>query len=115
MLDRFVPHKTVLYGTGYIRKGLPGPRRIPRPIWRILSAPVNAYARLVIAGTCPPQMRAVCDLAWDSKKEKRFQRFAATMRALNPLINRLPLRFVYASWAADAWQRVGVDPRRINN
>lgn len=76
---------------------------------------MNAYARLVIAGTCPPQMRAVCDLAWDSKKEKRFQRFAATMRALNPLINRLPLRFVYASWAADAWQRVGVDPRRINN
>jgi hypothetical protein len=26
----------------------------------------------------------------------RFQRFAAAMRALNPLINRLPLWFVYA-------------------
>ena len=35
MCERFVPHKTVLYGTGYIRKGIPGPRRIPKPVWRI--------------------------------------------------------------------------------
>jgi uncharacterized protein (DUF2236 family) len=76
---------------------------------------VNAYAHLVIVGTCPPQMRKVCDLEWDSKREKRFQRFAATMRALNPLISRLPVRVIYASWAADAWARSGVDPRKINN
>ena len=112
MLDRFIPHKTVLYGTGYIRKGIPGPRRIPQPIWKILSAPVNAYARLVIVGTCPPQMREVCDLEWDSKKEKRFQRFAAVMRALDPLISRLPVRVVYASWAADAWARCGCRPAK---
>ncbi len=31
MLERFVPHKTVLYGTGYIRKGIPAPRRMPKP------------------------------------------------------------------------------------
>ncbi|CAM2752183.1 hypothetical protein BST27_01655 [Mycobacterium intermedium] len=115
MLDRFVPHKTVLYGTGYIRKGIPRPRRIPKPIWKVLSAPLNAYVRLVVVGTLPPQMREVCDLEWNAKKEKRFQRFAAAMRALNPLINRLPLRMVYMSWAADAWIRVGVDPRRLHN
>ncbi len=112
MCERFVPHKTVLYGTGYIRKGIPGPRRIPRPLWKILSAPLNAYTRLVLVGTLPAQMRIVCDLAWDAKKEKRFQRFAALMRALNPVFNRLPLGLVYTPWAAEAWRRAGADPRR---
>jgi hypothetical protein len=37
------------------------------------------------------------------------------MRALNPLLNRLPVRLIYASWAADAWARSGVDPRRLHN
>ncbi|MFV0495104.1 oxygenase MpaB family protein [Mycobacterium sp.] len=115
MLDRFVPHKTVLYGTGYIRKGIPAPRRIPGPIWKILSAPVNAYTRLVVVGTCPPQMREVCDLEWNDRKEKRFQRFAAVVRAANPLINKLPVRFIYTPWATEAWARVGVDPRRRHN
>jgi uncharacterized protein (DUF2236 family) len=115
MLERFVPHKTVLYGTGYIRKGIPGPRRVPKPIWKILSAPLNAYTRLVLVGTMPPQMREVCELAWDDKKEKRFQRFAAVMRALNPLVNRLPVWCVYTPWAAKAWGRAGVDPRKLHN
>ena len=101
MCERFVPHKTVLYGTGYIRKGIPGPRRIPKPVWKILSAPLNAYTRLVLVGTLPPRMREVCELEWDTKKETRFQRFAAVMRALNPLITRLPLWFLYTPWAAE--------------
>ncbi|OBI09109.1 hypothetical protein A5714_20240 [Mycobacterium sp. E2462] len=115
MLERFVPHKTVLYGTGYIRKGIPGPRWLPRPVWAVLSAPLNAYTRLVLVGTLPPQMREVCQLPWDGKREKRFQRFAAVMRALNPVVNRLPLRLVYTPWAADAFVRAGVDPRRRFN
>lgn len=115
MLNRFVPHQTVLYGTGYLRKGIPGPRRIPKPVWKLISAPLNAYARLVIVGTLPPQMREVCDLEWDDKQQKRFQRFAAVVRALNPMINRLPIRLVYAPWAADAWIRSGVDPRELHN
>ena len=115
MLDRFVPHKTVLYGTGYIRKGIPGPRRIPEPVWKFLSAPLNAYTRLVLVGTLPPQMREVCELEWDAKKEKRFQRFAAVMRALNPLINRLPVRALYASWAATAWAPRGCRPAGRHN
>ncbi len=115
MLERFIPHKTVLYGTGYLRQGIPGPRRFPGVIWKIVSAPLNAYARLVVVGTLPAQMRDVCNLEWDDKKEKRFQRFATAMRALNPLINRLPVRFIYAPWAASAWARSGVDPRTIHN
>ncbi|KZS75184.1 hypothetical protein A4G26_22605 [Mycobacterium kansasii] len=115
MLERFVPHQTVRYGTGYLRKGIPGPRKVPGTMWTVLSAPLNAYARLVIVGTLPPQMRDVCDLDWDARKENRFQRFAALVRAVNPLINRLPLRLVYAPWAADAWARCGVDPRKLHN
>jgi uncharacterized protein (DUF2236 family) len=104
-----------LYGTGYIRKGIPGPRWIPKPVWKVLSAPLNACTRLVLVGTMPPQMRTVCELDWDGKREKRFQRFAAVMRALNPLINRLPLRLLYAPWAATALRRAGVDPRGLHN
>ncbi len=115
MLERFVPHKTVLYGTGYIRKGIPAPRRVPKAIWRIVSAPLNAYTRLVIVGTLPAQLREVCGLEWNSKQEKRFQWFAAVMRALNPVVNRLPLGLLYAPWAARAWNRAGVDPRRLHN
>ncbi|GAB1815083.1 oxygenase MpaB family protein [Mycobacterium sp. MUNTM1] len=115
MLDRFVPHKTVLYGTGYLRKGIPGPRRVPKGVWKMLSAPLNAYTRLVVVGTLPPQMREVCQLQWDAKKEKRFQRIAAAIRALNPLLNRLPVRVLYTSWAAAGWQRTGIDPRPLHN
>ncbi|CAM4311219.1 hypothetical protein MB901379_00204 [Mycobacterium basiliense] len=115
MLDRFVAHPTVLYGTGYLRKGIRGPRHVPALVWKIVSAPLNSYARLVIVGTLPPQMRAVCKLDWNAKKERRFQRFAAVMRAMNPALQRLPVRLLYLPWAAQAWVRSGVDPRRRHN
>jgi uncharacterized protein (DUF2236 family) len=63
----------------------------------------------------PPQMREVCQLHWDDKKERRFQRFAGVMRALNPLVNRLPLWAIYLPWAVAAWRRAGVDPRTLHN
>ncbi|QCQ90703.1 DUF2236 domain-containing protein [Rhodococcus sp. SGAir0479] len=115
MLDRFVPTRTIVYATGYIRKGIPGPRRIPKPVWRVMSAPLNAFTRTVVVGTMPPQMRAVCGVSWDLRREKRFQRFARGMRALNPVFNRLPLGILYLPWARDAWRRIGVDPRPLHN
>ncbi|MGV9712922.1 oxygenase MpaB family protein [Gordonia sp. NPDC003424] len=115
MLDRFVPHKTIVYATGYIRQGLPRPQRVPAPVWAAVSAPLNAFIRTVIVGTLPQQMREVCDLEWDAKREKRFQRFAKTMRALNPVFNRLPLRWLYVPWAYDAWREIGIDPRPLHN
>jgi uncharacterized protein (DUF2236 family) len=80
-----------------------------------LSAPLNAYTRLVLVGTMPQQMRDVCGLEWNAKKEKHFQRFAAVMRGLNPLINRLPLWLIYTPWAVTAWRSAGVNPRRMHN
>ena len=49
MLERFVPHKTVLYGTGYIRKGIPGPRWLPTPIWKMVSAPTSSGSSSALA------------------------------------------------------------------
>ncbi|MBR7191114.1 oxygenase MpaB family protein [Gordonia sp. SCSIO 19800] len=115
MLDRFVPHKTIVYATGYIRQGLPCPKKIPLPVWKILSLPLNAFIRTVVVGTLPQQMRDVCDLEWNDRREKNFQRFAALMRAANPLINRLPLKYLYVPWAYDAWRKVGIDPRPLHN
>lgn len=115
MLDRFVPTKTIRYATGYLRQGIPGPRFVPAPVWSVLSAPLNAFLRTVIVGTLPPQMREVCGLEWDAKKEKSFQRFAAGMRRMNPVFNRLPVQLLYLPWAAKAWKRVGVDPRKLHN
>lgn len=115
MLSRFVPHKTIVYATGYLRKGLPRPRRVPAPIWRVASAPLNAAIYTIVVGTLPQQMREVCDLTWSPKQEKRFQRFAAVLRRANPLINRLPLRWLYLPWAYEGWRSVDVDPRRLYN
>ncbi|MEE3851138.1 oxygenase MpaB family protein [Gordonia sp. LSe1-13] len=115
MLDRFVPHKTVVYATGYIRQGLPRPKKIPAPVWKIVSAPLNAFLRTVIVGTLPQQMRDVCGLKWDAKREKNFQRFAAVMRTLNPVFNRLPIKWLYVPWAYQAWREIGVDPRPLYN
>lgn len=115
MLDRFGANPTIRYATGYLRKGVPGPRWVPKPLWNILAAPLNAYLRTVVVGTVPPQMREACDLPWNDRKERRFQRFAALMRRLNRVFNLLPIRVLFTPWAAAGWKRVGVDPRRLHN
>ena len=115
MLERFVPTKTIMYATGYLRKGLPRPKRVPPAVWSIVSVPVNALVRTLVIGTLPRQMREVCQLEWNDRMQKRFDRMAALIRALNPVINRRPVDKLYTPWAAQAWARTGVDPRRINN
>ncbi|NKY30570.1 DUF2236 domain-containing protein [Nocardia gamkensis] len=114
MLDRFTSTKVVVYGTGYIRKGIPPLGPIPRPLWQVLSAPINAYSRTMITGTLPPPLRRVCGLDWSQRQENTFHRNAAAIRALDPAFNRLPVRALYAPWAAEGWERVGVDPRRLH-
>jgi uncharacterized protein (DUF2236 family) len=115
MLDRAVPTQTVMHGTGYLRRGIPGPKSIPKPVWRVLSAPLNAYARTMVVGTLPAQVRSVCRLQWSNRQERRFQRCAAVIRALNPIVSRLPVRMTYVSPAVRAWTREGIDPRKLHN
>ncbi|UFS98547.1 oxygenase MpaB family protein [Nocardia huaxiensis] len=115
MTDKLVSNRTVRYGSGYLRRGLPKPRTVPAPLWPVLSAPLNAYLRTMGVGVMPPQAREVCGLTWDDKRERRFQRIAAVIRALNPVINRLPLSVLYVPRAAEAFQRAGTDPRKIHN
>ena len=105
MLKRFESTGPVVYGAGYIRKGIPGPRRVPRWLWRILAAPANAYARTMIAGTLPDEAKAACKLTWTERDEKRYQRIARFLRALDPFIPRLPRRLRCAPWAASAFKR----------
>lgn len=110
MVARAVPTQTVMHGTGYIRRGLPRPRRIPRVVWNVVSAPLNAYTQTMLVGTLPPHLREVCGLEWSDQKERRFQRATATLRALNPVISRLPMRLRYNSHAVRAFERTGVKP-----
>ncbi|WP_051495056.1 oxygenase MpaB family protein [Nocardia nova] len=114
MLARFTENTVVSYGTGYLRKGIPPLGPIPRPLWRVLSAPLNIYTGTMITGTLPPPLRRVCGLEWSQQQENTFQRNAAAIRALDPAFNRLPVRALYAPWAADGWERAGVDPRRVH-
>ncbi|MEV0341431.1 oxygenase MpaB family protein [Nocardia sp. NPDC050713] len=106
MLERFAPNRTLTYATGYIRKGVPAPSFVPPVIWSVLAAPLNLYIRTMIVGTLPPPLRAACQLDWDDRRERRFQRAAATLRALDPIISRMPIRLRYVPWAADGWRRV---------
>ncbi len=114
MVARFEPTRVVRYGTGYIRKGLPRPRLVPAPIWKVVSAPINAWTRVVVAGTLPPDLRDACGLDWSDRHERRFQRIARVARASNRIVSRLPLRATYLPLAVEAWQREGVDPRRLH-
>lgn len=115
MLDRFVPTRTITYATGYLRKGIPGPKWMPKPLWRIASAPLNKSIHTVIVGTLPQQMRDVCELEWSDRDQRNFDRFAGFMRRINPLVNRLPVKALYVPWAYEAWERTGIDPRSLHN
>ncbi|MFT3716943.1 MAG: oxygenase MpaB family protein [Gordonia sp. (in: high G+C Gram-positive bacteria)] len=115
MCGKFTPNRTIVYATGYIRQGFPRPHGVPEPVWKVASAPLNRFIRTVIVGTLPQEMRDVCDLEWDDRRQRSFDRFARFMRTMNPVFNRLPLTALYVPWAHEGWARVGVDPRRLHN
>lgn len=105
MLERSEATKVLRYGAGYLNKGIPAPGPIPRPIWRVISAPLNAFARLVMVGSIPEQVRTVLGLSWTPRQERRYQRVAAVIRRLNPVFNALPQRTLYWSAAIEARRR----------
>ncbi|GAA2419578.1 oxygenase MpaB family protein [Actinomadura vinacea] len=91
MLDQEITaHKTARYGVGYVTKGLPRPSRVPRPLWRAVSPPLNAVARFLTVGGMHPRMRELLDLPWSDDDERRHRRFAAAVRRMNRIWPLLP-------------------------
>lgn len=102
MLDRCESTKVLRYGTGYLVQGIPAPRHIPGPVWRLISWPLSKYADLIPVGSMPAQVRAALGLRWTPAQERRYQRVAAIIRRLNPVFEALPQRALYWPAAIDA-------------
>jgi uncharacterized protein (DUF2236 family) len=108
--ERLVAHRTAKYGVGYATKGWPRPRRIPAPVWFLVRRPVNAFSAFITIGGMPERGRELLDLPWSAKQERRYQRFAALCRALDPLYRRLPARRRLHPIAVRAFEREGKKP-----
>jgi uncharacterized protein (DUF2236 family) len=108
MLDtELVRHRTAAYGMGYTTKGWPRPKRLHPLVWAVLRRPVNAVSSSLSIGGMPPRGRDVLGLPWDERRERRYRRFAAAVRAVDPLIRRLPRRWRMHPIAAGAFAREG--------
>ncbi|WP_256255423.1 oxygenase MpaB family protein [Actinomadura madurae] len=112
MLDEvIVPHRTARYGVGYVTKGLPAPPRVPAPLWRAVSPPLDAVARFITVGGLHPRMRELLDLPWSTADERRYRRFAAAVRAGNRVWPLLPEAVRYLPQARRAFRRARRDRR----
>lgn len=107
LAERLVAHRTAAYGVGYATKGWPRPKQVPGPLWFLLKRPVNAISSAITIGGMPPEAREILGLPWDEGRERRYQRFAAVSRALNPLYARLPARLRMHPIAVRAYAREG--------
>ncbi len=105
---RLVRHRVAAYGVGYATKGWPRPRQLPAPIWWVVRKPINAYSSFVTIGGLPPRARETLGLPWGDVRERRYRRFARVVRALDPLLRRLPPRLRLHPIAARAFAREGV-------
>ena len=92
LAERLVAHRTAAYGVGYVTKGWPRPKRVPAPVWVVVRRPLDRVSAFITTGGLPPRARELLGLPWDERRERRYQRFAATCRALAPLYERLPGR-----------------------
>lgn len=107
LAERLVAHRTAAYGVGYATKGWPRPERVPRPLWWLVRRPVDAVSSSLTIGGVPPQAREILGLPWDETRERRYRRFAAVMRRLRPLIDRLPRSRRMHPIPAAAYERAG--------
>ncbi len=97
MLDRFVATKTIVYATGYIRKGVPRPRRIPAPVGPSVRAdrcvhpqhrrrdPSGPDARGLRAGVEREEGEALPPVRGDDARLESDVQPAPARRALPPL------------------------------
>jgi len=103
--ERLVKHRTAAYGVGYATKGWPRPKQIPAPVWAVVSYPVDKASAFVTIGGMPGEAREILDLPWSEGQERRYRRFAAGVRTLNPIIGRIPKPVLLHPIAARAFKR----------
>lgn len=108
MLDDVVTaHPSATYSVGYVTKGFPKPKGVSPLVWAVLARLFNPLAAFLTTGGLPPQARAMLNLPWNPKQEKRYQRFAAFWRSrpVNWLWDRLPLSVRYNKIARAGYAR----------
>ncbi len=105
--EELIAHRTATYGVGYATKGWPRPKRIPRPVWALVRRPLNAISSSLTIGGMPPRGREILGLPWDATRERRYQRFAAICRRLDPVYRRLPAHWRMHPIPAGAFAREG--------
>ncbi|HEX4191263.1 MAG TPA: oxygenase MpaB family protein [Marmoricola sp.] len=105
--ERLVAHRTATYGVGYATKGWPRPRQVHPAAWFVLRRPINAISSSITIGGMPERGREILGLAWDAARERRYRRFAAMTRALDPAYRRLPGKLRMHPIALRAFQREG--------
>jgi uncharacterized protein (DUF2236 family) len=105
--EELVAHRTASYGVGYATKGWPRPRGVHPVLWWLVRRPVDAVSSFLTIGGMPPRAREILGLPWDDRRERRYQRFARTCRALGPLYARLPGTWRMHVIALRAYKREG--------
>ena len=107
MLDEVVAHPSAKYGVGYVTKGFPCRKGVPPQVWRVIAVVFNPVAAFLTTGGLPPRARALLDLPWSDRQERRYQRFATLRRSLpvNWLWDRLPMRLRYNGYARKGYAR----------
>lgn len=110
LAERLVRHRTAAYGVGYATKGWPRPAGVHPWLWAVVRRPVDAASSSLTIGGLPPRAREILGLPWDERRERRYRRFAAAVRALRPVIDRLPVRVRLHPIPAAAYRRAGRRP-----
>ena len=80
---------------------------MPPQVWRVIAVVFNPVAAFLTTGGLPPRARALLDLPWSDRQERRYQRFATLGRSLpvNWLWDRLPMRLRYNGYARKGYAR----------
>lgn len=105
LAEKLVRHRTAAYGMGYTTKGWPRPRWMHPAAWAVLAPPLNAVSASISIGGMPARAREVLGLPWDEARERRYQRFAAVVRTLAPVLSHTPRRVRMHPIAAAAFAR----------
>ncbi len=102
-----IAHPTAKYGVGYVTKGFPCPKGVPPLLWRVVSVVFNPVAAFLTTGGLPPQARALLELPWSERQERRYQRTATVWRSrpVNWLWDHSPMWLRYNAFARIGYGR----------